>query len=325
MNATFDARGVAAGLLARLGHPPPSSVLPLPGGRNNRVWKVESDGGLFLLKCYFWSEQDPRDRLGQEWGFLCYLRDIGCRRAPAPLVQEPGVRCALLEFVDGAPACPDVSLADVREAAEFFREINCSKNCAAHLPPVSEACFSLAAHLVTTARRVERLSEISDPEVRDFVETTLRPLWRKTEENVRSRAGRLLNDELPASARCLSPSDFGFHNALRQVDGSLRFLDFEYAGWDDPAKTIVDFCNQPDGLLSSDLAAEFMQSAMRVCAGDPSLAQRVSLLEPVYQLKWACICLNNFLPGRSFESGNPARSPAAQLLRARTMVARAGG
>ena len=50
--------------------------------------------------------------------------------------------------------------------------------------------------------------------------------------------------------RALSPSDFGLHNALRGQDGQLRFVDFEYFGWDDPVKLVSD-SGDPSG---SDLA-----------------------------------------------------------------------
>ena len=55
--------------------------------------------------------------------------------------------------------------------------------------------------------------------------------------------------ELAPQHRCLSPSDFGFHNALLRgrpgVPGARDwvFLDFEYFGWDDPAKTVPIFCS----------------------------------------------------------------------------------
>src|SRR6185503_11886129 len=42
----------------------------------------------------------------------------------------------------------------------------------------------------------------------------------------------------------LSPSDFGYHNAVLADDETVRFFDFEYAGWDDPAKLVCDFFNQ---------------------------------------------------------------------------------
>ena len=47
--------------------------------------------------------------------------------------------------------------------------------------------------------------------------------------------------ELLEQYRTLSPSDFGFHNALRTPAGTMVFLDFEYFGWDDPAKTGFGF------------------------------------------------------------------------------------
>ena len=47
--------------------------------------------------------------------------------------------------------------------------------------------------------------------------------------------------ELPPGQWCISPSDFGFHNVLRRPGGHLVFLDFEHAGWDDPAKLFGDF------------------------------------------------------------------------------------
>ena len=323
----FDAFSAAGALVKSLGHTLPVSVTPLPGGRNNQVWRVDCGHQSFLLKRYFWSEQDPRDRLGQEWAFLHYLRQIGCRQAPDPLVKDPAIRCALLEFIDGTDLeINDVTAKDVHAATDFFIQMNSQREKAASLPPVSEACFSLDAHIATMATRVGRLQEInpeSDIHVaaRDFVNKTIRPLWAKVENVIRSCSS--LSRILTTEERCLSPSDFGFHNALRQADGCLRFLDFEYAGWDDPAKSIIDFCNQPDRLLPDDLADIFCERAIFAFPNPESLASRILLLEPLYQLKWACICLNNFLPGRTFTDPSHARSPEAQLARARLMAERA--
>ena len=54
-----------------------------------------------------------------------------------------------------------------------------------------------------------------------------------------------MDHPLDTQESVLSPSDFGFHNALLGPDGKLCFIDFEYAGWDDPAKLICDFFCQP--------------------------------------------------------------------------------
>ena len=325
----FQPATAAAALLARLGIDAPVALAALPGGRNNKVWRVDVAGGPFLLKQYHWSSDDPRDRLGQEWAFLEYLRAVRCTRAPRPLARDPATHCALLEFIPGAPPSPaEIGPTDIDAAVDFFRAMNTSREQAAALPPVSEACFSLAEHVATTNARVDRLAAIEPQtdihaEVIRFVAGVLRPRWRDLAARIRRDAGAVFSQVLPCAERCLSPSDFGFHNSLRQADGSLRFLDFEYAGWDDPAKTLADFRNQPDLLLPAPLADRFLSRSLEFLPAPVALVRRLQFLDPLYQLKWACICLNPFLPGRRFDDPRPERSPAAQLARARTMADRA--
>lgn len=318
---------VARALLSQRGDSLPPTLTLLPGGRNNRVWKVEADARHYLLKQYFWSRDDPRDRLGQEWAFLTFLRQSGITAAPEPVAFDAPSRCALLEFVEGTDIPPeDVTTEDVHQASQFFLAIqeHRHREDARRLPNVSEACFSLTEHLRVTEGRMVRLQQISPsdwPEAAAFAHSELPPAWGELVKKIRSLPQSVREAVLPDDERCLSPSDFGFHNALRPPSGALRFLDFEYAGWDDPAKTVADFCNQPDGLLAMPLARIFREAA---CTDGPfrfpeRLLARVTLLEPVYQIKWACICLNGFLPGGRMAG----RHPGAQLARAREMLARA--
>lgn len=313
-------------LLAQMGKTAPSSLLPLAGGRNNRVWRVDCGAESFLLKNYFWSESDPRDRLGQEWAFLDFLQSIGSRKAPTPLAQDPSTRFALLEFISGNPP-QDIEESEILDAALFFAEMNAQPAFAKNLPPVSEACFSIQAHLETTAARIDRLQQIqSTSEEHDqallFIRNTLLPLWQDLRKRIEDIPNSARHEMLPIAERCLSPSDFGFHNALRQSDGTLRYVDFEYAGWDDPAKTLIDFTNQPDRLLPENLAALFLEKTIPLFPNPVALQQRLTLLTPLYQIKWACICLNAFFPHRP---ADPARPLTLQLSRARVSAFRAEG
>jgi thiamine kinase-like enzyme len=77
----------------------------------------------------------------------------------------------------------------------------------------------------------------------------------------------------------------------------LHFVDFEYAGWDDPAKLICDFYNQPRipaGLAN--LAHELPLWADACGWTATSLNERVRFLSPLYVIKWCCILMNEFLP-----------------------------
>ena len=97
-------------------------------------------------------------------------------------------------------------------------------------------------------------------------------------------------------ARLLSPSDFGFHNAILEKNNTLRFIDFEYAGWDDPAKLVCDFFCQPE----VPVPLTYFEAVTHFIAGKasnpPDLWSRIDLLFPVYHLKWCTIILNDFLP-----------------------------
>ena len=316
----------AVSLLASIGKSSPHRVVPLPGGRNNRVWRVDCGLETFLLKHYFWSPSDPRDRLGQEWAFLEFLKSIPNHKTPAPLAKNSAERFALLEFIHGEP--PDhISDSEILDAAEFLNAINSARSHGGHLPAVSEACFSIDSHLATTARRMENIARIPcatlDHEAAiEFVRSTLIPLWQQIRARIEKNPASFRARELPASSRCLSPSDFGFHNALRQPDGALRYVDFEYAGWDDPAKTLIDFTNQPDRILPEPLASLFLEKTIPHLPDPSDLRERIQILTPLYQLKWACICLNPFLPNRPID---PARPLPGQLARARACALRAEG
>jgi hypothetical protein len=147
--------------------------------------------------------------------------------------------------------------------------------------------------------RVERLADLPDPETAAFVRGELIPAWSAVRQAAETEArdnGLSLDRPLELTDRCVSPSDFGFHNTLIEPDGRVRFLDFEYAGWDDPAKLVCDFFCQPAVPIPVRLHDGFAR-VVAACFPDPAaVATRSRLLLPVYRLKWVCIRLNVFLP-----------------------------
>ena len=80
-------------------------------------------------------------------------------------------------------------------------------------------------------------------------------------------AGLSIDRALRADECCLSPSDFGFHNALVDERAGLTFLDFEYAGRDDPAKLVSDFFCQPEIPVPLDLSCPTSSTRMARWAG----------------------------------------------------------
>ena len=128
-----------------------------------------------------------------------------------------------------------------------------------------------------------------------------------------SRQPGEITEPLPQEARCISPSDFGFHNALIHDDGALVFLDFEYAGWDDPAKMVGDFFSHPGSRVDAAYLDDFMSVAFDGFAEAEYLAKRAATMRPLFRLKWCCIMLNEFLSdaGQRRAFANPATQTLA--------------
>jgi hypothetical protein len=76
----------------------------------------------------------------------------------------------------------------------------------------------------------------------------------------------------------------------------LRFIDFEYAGWDDPAKTVCDFLCQPAVPVPGHSADPFARALVSDLSDPDWHLRRIGLLRDVYRVKWCCILLNDFLP-----------------------------
>ncbi len=286
----------------------PVTLTALPGGANNRVYAVQGADRPALLKAYFRHPQDPRDRLGAEFGFSRFAWDAGVRALPEPLGSDADAGLGLYELVAGTPIGPGAVDPPAVEAASAFVAALVSvqgRREAERLPPASEACFTLEEHLARVDARVARLAGIEpaddlDRACRAFVESELAPAWARLRERTCSgaaAAGLALDAPLPPAERCLSPSDFGFHNALRESGGAVRFLDFEYAGWDDPAKLVADFFCQVAVPVPLERLDAFVEQGLAALPGAAARSARIALLLDVYRVKWCCILLNDFVPG----------------------------
>lgn len=325
-------------LLNTIGISPARTIFPMKGGRNNKVFRLGTVAGDLLFKSYFHHPKDTRDRLSQEMTFLRHLQRTGGDLSARPLAANAVEHVAIMEFLHGVrPRESEIDLHHIEQAIAFIRATNRDLN---HpetraIPVASEACFTVRSHIATAQKRVDRLAQILNEDEVDaqaiaFVTNELVPRWQMTRQSILAHwSDAELEAVLSQEERCLSPSDFGFHNSLRTEDGKLRFLDFEYAGWDDPAKLVIDFANQPDMLLDRALTDQFKNALLELNAHPKALARRIESLESLYQIKWACICLNNFLEfGRTRTQFTEGRSSdekkirESQLIKARIMLER---
>ncbi|MFL9880082.1 phosphotransferase [Herbaspirillum rhizosphaerae] len=277
------------------------SLMIVGGGGNNQVFSVDLNAGRYLAKAYFNHPADTRDRLGAEYAFLSHASAIGLKNVPTPIVCSAQDHLGIYEFIDGNKlTANELQPTHVRSAAQFIAALNARGHAnnalSEKLPTASEACFSVAQHLEMVDRRLLRLQEITDDDDLSRKAKNLIGRIAGTWHGHRLRIAGATVPDLHDDDRCISPSDFGFHNALLKSDGQLCFIDFEYAGWDDPAKMIGDFFCQPAVPVSQTYFDDFVTTAVSYSTRPEILRERARLLLPAFQLKWCCIMLNEFLP-----------------------------
>jgi hypothetical protein len=184
---------------------------------------------------------------------------------------------------------------DISRALRFYRDINTDIEGISKYPVrAREGFVSVSEHLKHIEARISRfspdhLSESLRPSARTII-NVMHNIWERVNENVtRSLSAGLVANKISETNLQISPGDFGFHNAIRTSDG-ICFLDFEYSGLDDPAKTLLDFLAQPRcALFDAARAREFAFAAFPLLIDRDLLIKRAQALAPVITLKWLTI------------------------------------
>ena len=317
------------------------------GGGNNRLYRVLCAGGAcYALKDYFRPEGPLLGRLRGEFGGLEFLWERGLRKTPRPVSADLEAGYALYSWVEGARPKPEsLGVAEVDAGLDFLEELRglCLAAAGAELPRAAEACFSLCELRENLAQRMARLEGFVERyaaedavyvELGAFLKEDFRPHLERFftwAEGRYAELGRAPDALLGSEELTLSPSDFGFHNALRVEGGPLVWLDFEYFGWDDPAKAAVDFLHHPHPAmaLSRELKTHWFRGFVARFSDPPDLSARIEAAYPLFGLKWIMILLNEFVPKlmqrRAFAEQdriNVTLRRKAQLKRARAWLQR---
>ena len=284
-----------------------TSVEPVYGGKNSRTYKATAkNGSKFVAKLYLGPTADGNSRLTAEFLSLEFLHQKGVDCVPRPVVADHNCQCAVYEFVEGEKVASEkATAADIDEMTRFLLRLQQLKDDpeAIRLPKAAEACFSIGAIVRNLEDRLGRLRAVdaSSPGaglLEDFLDAQFDPAFKETVAWCQQRAtgaGVSMESELKLEFRTLSPSDFGFHNCLRRDNGQLVFLDFEYFGWDDPAKLVCDFLLHPAMELASSLKQRFVDNMVGTDNRDLALLERTETVYPLFALKWCLILLNPFL------------------------------
>ncbi len=306
------------------------SVEPLSAW-NSGVFRVFlRGGGTVIVKAY---GEGRRARADVEFRALEFLRAGGLKRVPAPLFRSPdGSLCAYGDLKGRKLRPEEIGRRETGSAVSLLAEIAALSSApgAEALPAAAEACFTVDGYLLNVDRRLDSLRGAAASGGRADLAAFLEEaeIFRKEAAGYVREAcaarGLLPGAELSREARILSPSDVGFHNILADAGGTARFVDFEYFGWDDPAKTAADFMLEPAVPFPAGLRGFFLEKFAESVPVDPDFRKRLAVVFPLLGLKWALIILNDFLPSsprrRAMTAGELGPHLAGQLGKAAAML-----
>lgn len=281
----------------------PGKLERLHGGINNQVFRCDDGRRKWVIKGYTPTQPGQRDRMQAELQFLRFAAKVAPGFTPAMIHEDQERRCVVLEnlegttFREGVPPPPEA----VQKAVQFVEQLNREPELARQsiLLDAAEGFLSLRQHLANVRERVKAMDcQHLEPNIRPEAEVLLHDVrieLAQQEENISELIDKgLIKDKIHPDQRCISPSDFGFHNAINTATG-VRFIDFEFAGWDDPAKASLDFILQPRVPVcnhGSPLLAAWLPDQRQ------AIEDRCKHLGPILQLKWLCILLAVLNPSR---------------------------
>jgi hypothetical protein len=235
--------------------------------------------------------------------FLRFAGELAQKFVPQLIAVDWKRRCVLLEHLPGETYREGYvpTAADLELACEFVRRINGDREKAEKFITMNaaEGYIRLTEHLENVS---ERIKDMSVSHLPSYYQKQAEKLIEKVQSRIKLMADQTmkriqsgeLNDAVDRTHLCISPSDFGFHNAIRN-ECSIKFFDFEFSGWDDPSKLIADFVLQPRvpiENLPNQLVSIFQPDVAKV------ISERCSTLGPILRIKWLCIILSVLNPKR---------------------------
>jgi hypothetical protein len=307
--ARWDELGVLLALIDELGALPspalrralgrsPRVVEPMLGGGNARLRRVcDADGSFRVVKAY---ARDGRDRARREHDALRWMRGAGVDEVPSSLFVDEATEVAVLQHLEGSRPGPGADIDSlVGRCADFVLRLAALGRTA---PPGSfglaaDARLRLGDYARAVERRLARVVQGSrvDPAARSLVSNEVEPIVRTALSSFARAVETLGLDqerELPDHERIPSPSDFGLHNVLLDTHNRVWFLDFEYFGWDDPAKLMADFLHTMAHDVEPAKRRRFVEIVVAGLPEGHAAASRLEAIDPLVRVEWILIVLN---------------------------------
>ena len=272
------------------------SIEKLKGRGNSAIYKIYlSNTNKLALKMY--PEVSYHDRLKSEFLSTKIFKELNFINVQTPESFNSNLGIATYDWIEGEKVL-SYGVEEINAALAFLKTLHQNTKAAQfkEFPMAADACPMGLDIERQIKRRLLQFDKFTDKynELEKFLKNDFKPLFDEIITWSKSSWPSIPGYKIPiiTNELILSPSDFGFHNALRSKDNKLIFHDFEYFGWDDPVKLISDFSHHAAMNLSYD-DEQLWFSGVSAIYGK-HLLERLIAAWPLYGLNWCLIILNEF-------------------------------
>ena len=279
------------------------TVRQVTGGFNNALYRIETDSAAYVCKLCV---PDGRDRAAREFGALRMLQALGLDLGPEPVLLDES--CTLVPFpaviyrwLPGTPLTTPLTDPQLYGLLDSLQQLH-----AIRADRVEISLHDGWFHRFDFSFYLEEPAGF----LADYV------LWLKVAHpqgsTLRDRLARLIGACGEAVATtgaspartdvplCMVRTDANLANTVWNGDGCVRWVDWEYTGWGDPA---LDFADMFWHASLSDLTLaqqHWLRESYERPAGDPAFEARLRVWDRILATRWPFLVLRAL---RSFQEG----------------------
>jgi len=286
----------------------PKSACALTRDGNNQIIEVVSgENKKYVLKKYYRSEHDQRNRGKTEFEALRLFSQQQIKNVPHPYYFSDEKQYAFYQFLESQNS---ISVGDSDESAKAIHQFvtqlkNIHQTADTKLiAQASDARNTLDDYFIKIESRLKLIeqgcalnsdlvdiSRFIDNEFKIFKEIVFKKVRHDIAEHSLSTS-----DVFSEKSKTLSPSDLGPHNMLKQGKYEYSFIDFEYFGVDDACKMIADLFHHAQRKLDDAAKWTIYENYLSFIDGDQEFIQRFDLIIDLIGIEWVLIVLNIAAP-----------------------------
>ena len=233
------------------------SIKLIKDSLNSEIYSIIFKGKKSILKIY---KSNDQNRIKRESKVITFLNNKNFKKIPKKYDLNLKNNFIIMSFIKGKIPNSDINFINklsnyINEMQTYIR-LEDKKN----LPYAAEACLNINGHFEKTITKItdirNKLKEFKYTyETLEIIDNKILPWIHNYKKDIQFRIK--CNENISNKDLILSQSDIGIHNTFIHEE-EIHTFDYEYAGLDDPAKTISDLIINPNTLLSEEIIISLM-------------------------------------------------------------------